>query len=300
MIISILQIQRLFMKNLKSLFLILCFQFIFASSLLADQKYIMKSGEEYYGEKIDETSETLVIKESISGTILKIPKENVYSSYVSFVEITTKDGYRTQGTLIESTDDLLILKNKEGILFEIKRSNVSEIDQLDEHSFEDLDDRAFIGEYGDEFAMAGFSIGTPGMVNLVLGYHFDWFTIKAHGGSNGVFSGIQFGLLFNIYETDDNSFSIGLGVATGFWWESEKEMYVDVYKYGNNDEVLKIVRENMQVTDKYYYMGSSIYVRYSGFYLEFGSSDSIMEDIIPRDKQYESLINVGYTVNFDL
>ncbi len=288
------------MNILQNLLFILCFQFLLASSVLADQKYVMKSGEEYYGEKIDETSEILVIKESLSGTILKIPKEIILSSHESFVEITTRDGYRTQGMLIESTEDFLKIKNKKGIIFEIRKSNILEFNHLDENNLDNLDDRTFIGELGDEFAMAGFSLGTPGMVNLVLGYHFDWFTTKAHGGTNGVFSGVQFGLLFNIYETDDNSFSIGLGVATGFWWESEKELVVDEYNYGSSGEAVQLLKEDMRVTDKYYYMGSSIYVRYAGFYIEFGSSDSMIEDIKPRDKQYEALINVGYTINFDL
>ncbi len=288
------------MKILQSLFVILFFQILFTFSTLADQKYVMKSGEEYYGEKIEETDEILKISESCSGTILQLPKVNILSTHDSFVEITTKDGYRTQGMLIGRTEELLKLKYKDEIVFEIRRSNISKIKQLDEDSFDDLDDRAFIGELGDEFAMAGFSLGTPGRVNLVLGYHLDWFTVKAHGGSNGVFSGIQFDLLFNIYETDDNSFSIGFGMATGFWWERKKELFVDEDSFGNMGDVPQIVKEDMRVSDKYYYIGSSIYVRYEGFYIEFGSSESMIEDIIPRKNQNEVLFNVGYTVSFDL
>lgn len=290
--------EKIFVVMIKTVLVVLAVQVLLSQYVYADQKYIMKSGDEYYGNPIEETDKTVKIKEIMSGNIIEIPKDSISSRQQLFLEITTQDGYRIQGIVLERNEDVFKIRGKNNVVSVVKRSNIIDMERVDKESIEELNDRAYLGKWGDNFAMGGFGLGTPGGLNMLLAYHSDWLTFSVQGGSNGEFSGVQWGLLLNVYETDDNSFSIGLGVATGFWWERNKELDIKEYKYGG--EMVPVEISDVVITDKYYYRGILISMRYGGFFIEYGSSSSSFEENIPREGSAGTLINIGYVLRFDL
>ncbi len=127
----------------------------------------------------------------------------------------------------------------------------------------------------DDIPFLGFGLGHPGILNMVGGSHFDAVTVKMLAGYGVDYYGFQGGVTFNIFDSDDNNFTLGIGVCAGYWHDKD-------------------------FAGSYTYYGPSLNLLWSGFVLELaiGNGLETVKHSAPDDEFL--ILNLGYVYRFDL
>lgn len=289
----------------------------------------MKSGQVYFGEKIDESGNSIKIKEWNSDFIVEIDKESIDTITPAVVIVTSKNNFEILGTIQSKTADNLKIKTSEGVSLDIAKKDIQSVEYLN-HSYKtktpirnikgveekelqnknhtpqkhileiknatEKQNQSSLSSYSSNsyekyFPFLGIGFGSPGVINLVAGYHFDRVLFKVHGGADNLYGGIQSSLLLNIYETNDCDFSLSIGTCFGFWSRKKERRYT--IPEGNiNREYLAYYY------DDFWYSGGLFQIQLHGITFEAGVATPILSEN-PDINQTLALLNLGYVYYFN-
>lgn len=299
----------------KSLLLIFMVHLFAVASVLADSKYLMKSGDLYYGEKISESDRYIQIKDFNTGMLIEIDKSQIDKETPAIYSIITNSNIEILGTIAERSADYYSVKTNDGVLIQVEKSKIATISYVEDEAANfwtdtnsaikpkiNNDNQAnqaktnqtkntqpntlpdYYQNVNHNYAFWGLGVGTPGLFNALFGYHFENLTIKLHGGLGGDIYGVQSSFLLHLYETKDYSFGISLGLNFGLW--SEVNESYDLWN-----------REYMDLRDDYFYSGGSFQIQYVGILLEIGMGVPTFADVANESML---LLNLGYSYSFEL
>jgi hypothetical protein len=120
------------MKMLKTLILFFAVQMLFALSVHADEKYVMKSGDVYFGEKLSETETTIKLKEFDSGLTVEINKSLIEKTLPLLCSIETTNGYEIIGSIVDRTNGTYKITASDGVVLEIEQSQIAKVTYFEE------------------------------------------------------------------------------------------------------------------------------------------------------------------------
>ncbi len=304
------------------------------SNLMSEEKYIMKSGDIYYGEVISEDVNAFTIREYDSDFMIQLQKKQIEKIEPLYFNIITKNAFEIKGYIVEKHPEFLKVKTSDGVIFEVARAQIQQMtfiddpidtwpanepkisklssNQIDNQNTEDI--KAKPQKYrgvpqvhlheeeekslGDNFAFIGAGLGTPAVINLIGGYHLDFCTLRVHGSFGGYYSGAQSTVFFNLIELFSNKLSIKVGVNSGFWIEARKDEYPEYhYHKDRNDRLVEVYTSYKEYIKKtgYYYYGGCVNLSIWGFFMEVGFSEGTG---IGSTVLFQG--QVGFTYSFDL
>ena len=113
--------------------------------------------------------------------------------------VITKTGMEFTGAVVQETDDGITMQSKDSAKRFIKLENIKEITYYDPAKTED-------------FAALGAVLGTPGGLNLVLGYHWKTFGLRLSGMYLGKISGSQLEFSISVGRDYESSKYLDLGI----------------------------------------------------------------------------------------
>ncbi len=307
------------MKVLQLLVLSVLFIISFTKRMQADEKIIMKSGEVYIGEMIDESDTYIQLRQMNSDITIKIEKSKISKIEPALCRLITNQNYEIYGNIIERQRMVYKVKTSDGVVIDVDRSGVLSIDYVNEEDFnnwtnpvspirkievqdetesnnstdinknivqKDAYSKYYEQTYNQNFPYVGITLGTPGMINAALGYHLDNIMFELKGGASDDYAGVQGSMLLNIYETDDCVF--GMGIGLNFGMISHKRPSYEYHWYDNNDYVY----------DDYFFTGATFQIRWHGVTFDIGVATSIMNDNVYVDESFP-LGNLGYMYYFN-
>lgn len=278
------------MKVLKLIAFLSIF-FTASLSILADNKYILNDGDVHFGEKIAENDDFIRIREFQSNEIRDILKADIWAIQPIYLEIYKKDGYALQGLLVENTFELLTLKMQDETVSSIPKSEIRDINIIDEDNLHNLEAPYFDAKLKDNFALLGLNIGSPGMLNITAAYHLDDFIFQISGGAGDDMAGVEGDIFLNMYETDTHSFGLSLGLSFGYQREQTKLTFLNVEPYEKKYKYNQL---------GYLYSGGLMRIQLYGFIFQFGAAAPVLEDNPDVDHAVYGLVNLGYSFSFDL
>ncbi len=303
------------------------------SNLRSEEKYIMKSGDIYYGEVISEDANAFKIREYDSDFVIQLQKKQIEKIEPLYFNIITKNAFEIKGYIVEKQPEFMKVKTSDGVIFEVARAQIQQMtfiedptdtwptneptisklstNQIENQNTEDLktkpqyrdEAKVLLPEkekevLGDNFAFIGAGLGTPAVINLIGGYHLDFCTLRVHGSFGGYYSGAQSTVFFNLIELFSNKLSIKVGVNSGFWIEARTDEYQEYYYLTDrNDKVRDVNTRYKEYIKKtgYYYYGGCVNLSIWGFFMEVGFSEGtgIGSTVLFQGQ-------VGFTYSFDL
>lgn len=181
---------------------------VLCTKLWSDSIVITTGNKIYYGEIIEENNSEIKLQTN-DQTVIKIPKDNISSINPLLYKIVTISGATHIGSIVKENDSVLHLRNEEGIEFEIPKSQIEAKMIAEKHAklanyqshnddYKPLQRTSYIPK---EFGMIGLTLGTPGTVNLYLGYQTDFVGLSLEGG----YYGLELNLGLRLHTTE-NSF----------------------------------------------------------------------------------------------
>ncbi len=296
----------------------------------AEDKYIMKSGNVYYGKLIKEFDNHYKIKEYESDLIIRLNKEQVDTIQPLLMVLKTDTDHEIKGYLINSNDEYYFLEASEGAQLDVEKSSIISIGYIDKEAsskpiskikngedtnsdksaqnfYEEQEHKANQNlknditetklELGDNFAYVGAGLGTPAVFNIIGAYHLDFFTLQIHGGFGGQYSGAQSTFYFNLLEGFSNKLSLKVGVCSGYRHEAQKTYRRDYYlKYDSYSKsyITDYYESEYIQKEVYYYYGLSANLNIYGFFLEAGVSSGIY-----NGSEVQFLGQFGFNYRFD-
>ncbi len=187
--------------------------------------------------------------------------------------IFLKNGTKVTGKIIKyDVEKEVVIKTESGTELQYKMSDVEKIDFKSESFY----------QYKKTSAELGVTLGTPAVLNLVLGKHFDNLMVKASGfylGSDA--KGIQFEIGYKLAEFARTYHAIN--IAGGF-----SEMRTTSSTLNDTDNELcpsKLYKWN--------YIGIVYNLNTNGFYLQSGLSIGEGDYISPQ-----FMFQIGYVYQF--
>ncbi|MGA2296812.1 MAG: hypothetical protein ABSG15_04600 [FCB group bacterium] len=159
-------------------------------------------GQIYTGFEIDQPDTQFLKIIYESKLIKKIPRNDIVRlKYLNSKIICM--GTNIYGNVLKFNDSTCFVQSKEGKVIEIKRRDINSIEILKSSNIE-------------TYPSVGLSIGSPGGINIVLGYMLGAGGIRFQAGSWFTLSyGLQGNLFLNSSKTEfsESNFSLGLGYA---------------------------------------------------------------------------------------
>ncbi len=321
------------MLNTLKFIIIICFFYIFfTSTSQAEEKYIMKSGKIYYGTKEDENDTYVRIKDFDTQFIISLNKQEINTIEPLLLSIETNQGSQLSGFIISKNDKSYKIKTTDNIIIDIDRAKVRKISYTSEQENTwpnaqptvsrvennqkrnqintNDDSRKYESKYsedstnknkselGDNFAYAGFALGTPAGINFVGAYHLDYATFQLSGAIGGVYSGAQSAFYLNLIEVLDNKISLKIGLCSGFRLEAQIDYHSEpFYRYDNYNKEYVLDYSEIKYVNQvdYYYYGGLVNINIYGFFLEAGISNGIY---VGSEVQF--LGQIGFNYRFDL
>ncbi len=213
--------------NMKLLYSVIITFLILFSNLLSDSLIRTKNGETYSG-NIVEKNENFISLRTYADVLIRIPMANVEAIEDAVVEITTLSGQSYIGTITKEDESNIYFRSADGsestipkdkvknkILANLKpekqntnsRANRYYSYSINDENYKPIDTNCY---YSPEFWMFGSSIGTPGNLNLFVGYQTDTF-----GGTFTVNPLTGFELAADMRLITSTNYFLNLNVASG-------------------------------------------------------------------------------------
>ncbi len=176
-------------------FSIILLIFVISSSLFADS-LIKTHDNKYYSGKIIEEDKLQIQLKTDEGVSLKIPKESIDEITPLLYEIRTSLGSVYVGYISSEDDKSLNLITEENLEIAIPKESIEVKTIAKKHvalmrsSFADDSYSHFSQNipfyYPEEFGVLGLSFGTPGVLNLHIGYQTEELGFAIIGGLGGL------------------------------------------------------------------------------------------------------------------
>lgn len=363
-------------KFLKLIVFSLLLGFIILTESQADNTYIMNSGDVYYGEKIRETDNFIIIKDLKTTFTVQINKQEIDEIAPLYYKIRMKNGHTILGSIISKDDDFLKVRTLDESIVQLSRKQVIEMTFFSdsdltwplndpEAALASEAERDYIPlsnyqlsqsermpntiqpsvegqhttkqptterqnttrkpatavrqstlqpsntqqtntnyyeqptkKYKDNYAYIGAGLGTPSITNFIAGYHLKYFTFQIHGSIAGPYTGAQTTFYLNVLKGFSNSFSLKLGVCSGYWLRAKEGVFEDFYYVYDEFQQAYIKHSNKRdviIKEGYYYYGASLNISIHDFFLEIGFSDG------PSVGENDYIIGqIGFNYRFDL
>ncbi len=221
--------------NMKSLFSVIITFLILISNLSSDSLIRTKNGETYSGNIVEKNDNFISIR-TFADVLIRIPMANVEAIEDAIIEITTHSGKSYIGTItkedesniyfrsvdgIESTIPQNQVKNK--ILANLKpekqnansRTNRYYSYPINDENYKPIDTNCF---YSPEFWMLGVSIGTPGTLNIAIGYQTDSYGVTITGNP---LIGVEFAADLRLITSTDSFLNINIVTGVREEWGDE-------------------------------------------------------------------------------
>ena len=118
-------------------------------------------------------------------------------------EITTNDGQKFKGKILEETQDYVLMEIENGVQVRIDKPEIAYFQRVDPKPDTSLQD----------YPILGVTYGSPTYVNLVAGYYLGGFGLKLAGAYWGGIEGIQANLSLKL--VDNQSFLANVSLVAG-------------------------------------------------------------------------------------
>ncbi len=169
--------------------------FVICASIFADS-LIKTHDNKYYSGKIIEEDKQQIQLETDGGVTLKIPKESIDEIIPLLYEIRTSLGSVYVGYISSEDNKNLNLMTENNLEISIPKESIEVKTIAKKHvalmrsSFADgsysLFSQNIPSYYPEEFGVLGLSIGTPGLLNLHIGYQTEQLGFSIIGGLGGI------------------------------------------------------------------------------------------------------------------
>ena len=162
----------------------------------------LRSGEKYSGIILNNSNDSITIK-TTGNTLLTFAKQNIDNIETLYSNIKLISGKSYTGHIMKQTENDVTIRSKSGVEYTLQRKDILAIRQGKESK--------------DIYGMFGVTFLLPGGYNILGGYQFQNFGVRAEVGcipyGEGGY-GAQANILLNLTKT--KSFEANLSIAAGY------------------------------------------------------------------------------------
>ncbi len=280
---------------------IICIFMLISIDAFSESLLLLRSGRVLSGEIMQEDEITLRLKFA-DGAEVTLEKDKIIKITNAKYVISTENGSRYIGEIIEETDLIVRVKTEGNLNIEIPKSQIKDrqiqtrFDKLHQRNKSvksklensSWDDNQILKrmDYSLDHFDLGISWHFPIGMNVILGYSSEEFGVRVQGGKLGSVSGFQGNLLINL--SQEKSVEMNLGLCLG-------QVDFGLFNQGNGRKYL--TRPNYD--NKYSYIGLTLDINIYGIFIETGLFGDINNNLIDEFSRPNVHIAFGYVFRFN-